>query len=60
VANTDDVFKLLVDVNAITLKRMENKQDHLTNVVMVIVDRLGEVEEKLGIPVQKGPPPTPN
>ena len=59
-ANTDDVFKLLGDVNAITLKRMENKQDHLTGVVMVIVERLGAIEEKLGIPVQDGVPPPPN
>jgi len=57
VADTDDVFKLLGDVNAITLKRMEDKQDRLRDVVMVIAERLGGIEDKLGIP--KGGPPSP-
>jgi hypothetical protein len=58
-ANTDDVFKLLGDVNAITLRRMEDKQDRLRDVVMVIVERLGVIEDKLGFP-KAGPSPPPS
>jgi tetrahydromethanopterin S-methyltransferase subunit G len=59
-ANTDDVFNLLGDVNAITLKRMEDKADatraetlkridRVMEVTFTTGQRLDEIEKKLGI-----------
>jgi hypothetical protein len=49
-ASTDEVFSLLNAVNEVTLKRMENKEDHVTEILLVLAERLGKIEQKLGLP----------
>ena len=45
-ATTDDVFKLLNDVNAVTLTRMENKTDAINAVTLKrLEDKLDLVTE---------------
>jgi hypothetical protein len=49
-ANVDEVHNLLRAVNEVTLKRMEEKEDRLRDILMAFAERLGHIEEKLGLP----------
>jgi hypothetical protein len=66
VASTDDVFKLLNDVNGITLKRMEDKTDAINAVtlkrmeqsILALHVRVDQIHAKVG--ASGAPPPPPN
>jgi hypothetical protein len=46
--STDEVHGLLKAVNEVTLKRMENKEDRIVEILLAMVEELNEIKSKIG------------